>query len=86
MLKLKAFKNKLNYRLIILAKQKNPWSGKIFKKLGIFNSKLARLNLNLIAYWIKDIHFTNKTKRIIIDNTTSFNNVKVKYKIKNEKI
>jgi hypothetical protein len=45
MLKLKLKKEKLNYKFLIIAKKKTPYTGKVIKNLGNFNSKIIKLDI-----------------------------------------
>jgi ribosomal protein S16 len=89
MLKIKTNKKKLNYKLIIIAKKKTTRSGKTFKNLANFDSKIIQLDINLYVFWLnQNVHLTNKTKQLINSNQIpSKNYVKFMYTLKNnEKI
>lgn len=87
MLKLKLKKETLNYKFLIIAKKKTPYTGKVIKNLGNFNSKIIKLDIILLIFWIKNIKFSKKAHHFISRNIMFSNKVQLKYKFQNyEKI
>ena len=83
--KQKKIKLQINYN----SQKKTTRSGKTFKNLANFDSKIIQLDINLYVFWLnQNVHLTNKTKQLINSNQIpSKNYVKFMYTLKNnEKI